>query len=222
MSCQKARVIRGLIYMSDMQIPGQRWDSATGISQNYFRDYDPSVGRYLQSDPIGLAGGASTYGYVGGSPFVSTDFYGLDVDINLFPENSKAYMYVKLHQSDPTECTIAGHGTPHSVGNMSPRDISELISKVPACKGKKIRILACNAGVSPKNQYSFAQRLANIMLLDVYAPSTWGWLDIDGSYSIHPTKRNLPWTVPEAAAQDAGRDRSISGAYIQFSPTKKK
>ena len=104
-----------------------------------------------------------------------------------------------------------------------PKFISELISKVSACKGKKIRILACNAGVSPtKKQYSFAQRLANLMLVDVYAPSTWGWIDIDGSYSIHPTKGNLPWTVTEAAAQAAGRDRSRFGTYIQFSPTGRK
>jgi len=45
---------------------------------NYFRDYDPAIGRYVQSDPIGLRGGISTFGYVGGSPLDRFDLRGLE------------------------------------------------------------------------------------------------------------------------------------------------
>ena len=52
-------------------------DQETGTSYNYFRDYDPSLGRYVQSDPIGLAGGPSTYGYAEQNPIRYTDPMGL-------------------------------------------------------------------------------------------------------------------------------------------------
>lgn len=56
---------------------GSRLDQETGTSYNYFRDYDPQIGRYAQSDPMGLRAGLSTFGYVGGNPVGSVDKYGL-------------------------------------------------------------------------------------------------------------------------------------------------
>jgi uncharacterized protein RhaS with RHS repeats len=35
---------------------------------NYMRDYDPATGRYVDSDPIGLAGGVNRYGDVAANP----------------------------------------------------------------------------------------------------------------------------------------------------------
>ena len=67
----------GTAFVFNMRFPGQRLDAGSGLVYNYFRDYDPSIGRYIQSDPIGLSGGISTYGYVGQQPNTAVDPKGL-------------------------------------------------------------------------------------------------------------------------------------------------
>jgi RHS repeat-associated protein len=61
------------VFNFDLRFPGQIAMVETGLSYNYFRDYDPSTGRYVQSDPIGLAGGLNTYAYVGANPISNVD-----------------------------------------------------------------------------------------------------------------------------------------------------
>jgi RHS repeat-associated protein len=67
----------GTVVVYNPRFPGQLYDRETGRHYNYFRDYDPQTGRYVQSDPIGLNGGINTYGYAEATPVTKTDALGL-------------------------------------------------------------------------------------------------------------------------------------------------
>ena len=84
-----------------VRMAGQYFDSEVGISYNYFRDYDPSVGRYVQSDPIGLQGGMNTYGYVGANALGAVDPLGL---MSVVPKVIK--LGVDLCKANPKSCGI--------------------------------------------------------------------------------------------------------------------
>jgi RHS repeat-associated protein len=61
----------------NLRFPGQFYDAETSKHYNYFRDYDASIGRYVESDPIGLRGGINTFGYAALAPTKYKDTYGL-------------------------------------------------------------------------------------------------------------------------------------------------
>lgn len=59
-----------------LRFPGHYFDPETGLHYNRFRYFSPELGRYLQSDPAGLAGGINAYAYPS-RPLTVVDIDGL-------------------------------------------------------------------------------------------------------------------------------------------------
>jgi len=65
----------------NLRMPGQMFDSETDLFQNWNREYNARLGRYIQRDPIGLEGGINSFGYADSDPLLRRDPSGLQGDI---------------------------------------------------------------------------------------------------------------------------------------------
>jgi RHS repeat-associated protein len=74
-------VITDVIGGFHLGFPGQYHDPETGHAYNINRNYMPDLGRYLESDPIGLVGGMNTYAYVGSNSVNLVDPLGLEANV---------------------------------------------------------------------------------------------------------------------------------------------
>jgi RHS repeat-associated protein len=75
----QAEVDAGAAIVNNFRLPGQYHDAESGLHYNYHRYYDPTIGRYLRADPIGLEGGVNLFIYTLNNPINLVDIYGQDI-----------------------------------------------------------------------------------------------------------------------------------------------
>jgi RHS repeat-associated protein len=86
----------------NLRFPGQNFDAETGFSYNLNRDYMPNLGRYLETDPIGITGGINTYQYATSNPHRYVDRSGL---IFVADDIAEGYLLAELFDLAAAELT---------------------------------------------------------------------------------------------------------------------
>jgi RHS repeat-associated protein len=113
------------IFNYNLRFPGQYFDQETGLHYNSMRDYDPRIGRYIQSDPLGIRAGTNTYGYVSANPLSRSDSLGL---VDIFVGGFADSMFFSRIVANYSQQSPGSQYFEHSQG----QEIQDFINRQPA------------------------------------------------------------------------------------------
>ena len=136
------------IFKYNLRFPGQYYDAEIGVNYNYFRDYDPMIGRYMESDPIGIWGGLGTYSYVANDPLRYLDPTGENIHGNWCgpggggPVQDPVDQCCKGHDECYDQCKATWKNKVFGTGG------DHMQSEISSCDKK---VCACLASVQPKS-----------------------------------------------------------------------
>jgi RHS repeat-associated protein len=142
------------------QFTGRENDGASGLYYYRARYYSPQLGRFIQSDPIGLDGGINTYAYVGGDPVSLIDPLGLDI---MDPVWEVIYDNTGWAPAPSTVDFWAGMGDTASFGLTDKiRDLHGTNDEVNKCSGAYAGGAAASMAMTPIGRLSYVARAAQI------------------------------------------------------------
>lgn len=204
----------GVVFELALRFPGQQATGATGMIYNYQREYDPSVGRYSQSDPIGMAGGISSYGYSSANPVSRADPLGL-VDLNYIPPNDHPDTYNgnALIPSSPGALSVGIHhnGTNFIGPDGRPITVEDLASKIRSeadlSRYTYVQLFSCRTAKSLNGRPIPAKELSRLLSKPVQSATEYVWT-VD-----HPTS---PYQGTFGKTPDGKIDRTKPGEWIYF------
>jgi RHS repeat-associated protein len=181
--------------VQNLRLPGQEFDAETGLYHNGFRDYLPELGRYLQSDPIGLDGDPNTYQYAQSNPFKWVDPSGLYCQTNgntvtchdlldngptvsfprpsewpeSFNSDSANYHHYDVTSSAPLNCDVMQSLINNPTPGPSDSPATALGTSNDATPPGRLSFL----GPSPVQSYSTTDSNGNPVVINVTQPGHW-------------------------------------------------